>query len=131
MLVGTTALCQTIPNQVNAANATGVQAYNAYAGARENIGLANGNLNQYIPLVTLPGRDGHNLEIGLEYHSKIWGFHEYFNPYVNYWSTWWDWERRRPSLADVNGWRVNIPVPGASVTATYSGCIDFGAFGPR
>jgi hypothetical protein len=51
---------------------TGVAAYQSFGGQRENISLATGNLNLQIPLLTIPGRNGHDMTIALEYDSTIW-----------------------------------------------------------
>ncbi|MGH7771441.1 MAG: hypothetical protein ACREQA_04320, partial [Candidatus Binatia bacterium] len=99
---------QSSPTGVNAGNATGIQPYNSYGGVRENINLANGNLNLQIPLLTLPGRNGHDLGIGLEYDSKIWQLHSEFIMETGEWWYWWDVEYRLPAAGYV-GWRLSLP----------------------
>jgi RHS repeat-associated protein len=98
-----------IPNQVNPGNATGVQPYNTYGGVRENIGLANGNLNLQVPLLSLPGRNGLNL--ALVYDSKIWQLHGVYNPTTGDSTYSWDYEERLPWVDSTHlGWRLNLPV---------------------
>ncbi len=112
-------LGQSSPNQINPGNATGVQPYNVYGGVRENINLSNGNLNLQIPLLSLPGRNGHDVVIGLEYDSKIWSLHHELDEGTGFNHYWWDFEARVPALrtgafggtlGDGMGWRLNIPV---------------------
>jgi RHS repeat-associated protein len=101
------AMAQSGANQINPGNATGTQPYNLYGGVRENINLSNGNLNLQIPLLTLPGRKGHDLSLALVYDSKIYQLHyETDEFYGGYW--YWDWEERLASVGHV-GWRVNLP----------------------
>jgi hypothetical protein len=87
---------QTVPNQINPGNATGIQPYNAYGGVRENINLATGNLNQFMPLLTLPGRNGHDLVLGLEHDSKSWNLHHEYEEYTGFDHYWWETEIRVP-----------------------------------
>ena len=102
---------QSTPNQINTGNATGVMPYNTYGGIRENINLANGNLSLYLPLLTLPGRNGQNLEVALEYDSKIWSLHHQFDPDTATDNYWWDYEYRAPAVLGASlGWRLNVPV---------------------
>jgi hypothetical protein len=103
---------QDVP-QVNTGSATGVMPYNPYGGVRENINYASGNLNLQVPLLTLPGRNGHNLNLALEYDSKIFMLHHYSPnaPYNYYWRS----EPRVPSIVSSTtntglGWRINLPV---------------------
>jgi hypothetical protein len=51
---------------------TGIKPYETYDRAQENINVAGGNLNIQIPLVHLPGRNGHDLDVSLTYNSQIW-----------------------------------------------------------
>src|SRR5271170_1450971 len=51
---------------------TGISPYQSYGGVRENISLASGNLNLQVPLISLPGRDGHDLTLALEYDSSFY-----------------------------------------------------------
>lgn len=111
------ARAQSAPNQINPGNATGIQPYNTYGGVRENINLATGNLNLQVPLLTLPGRNGHDLVLGLEYDSKMWSLHYFFDPETGFEYYEWEYEGRSPALrtpsgflGDDLGWRLNIPV---------------------
>src|SRR6266536_2934831 len=51
-----------------------------YLGDHENINPVTGNLNIQIPLVHLPGRAGHDLDLKLSYNSNIWAFSTYVEP---------------------------------------------------
>src|SRR3982750_219700 len=66
---------QANPTQVTSSNDTGMRPYQTYAGAHENINLSNGNLSLDIPLLSLPGRNGFNLNFAVHYNSKIWTPH--------------------------------------------------------
>ncbi len=103
-----TTLAQSQPNQINPANATGIQPYNMYGGVRENINLMNGNVNLQVPLLTLPGRNGLDLGVGLEYDSKIWVLHYEINEFTDWW--WWESEAKVPGGA----WRLSVPVLNAT-----------------
>ncbi len=108
-------------NTVNANNATGVMPYAAYGGARENISLATGNLNLQIPLLSLPGRGGHGLNVGLTYDSKNWAISYFFNEYTGEVSYSW-YRQDRPGAVGSIGWRVNAPY----ISSTYH-CESSGA----
>src|SRR2546426_12756358 len=95
---------QTAPTQIDANNATGVQAYNLYSGTRENINLATGNLNLTIPLVSLPGRAGNTLDVALEYDSKIWQFRPYIDGNGDL-QEGWGIDGRSASVGQL-GWRL-------------------------
>jgi hypothetical protein len=70
-------LAQSDPSHLSTANDTGVKPDQTYAGARENVNLSNGNLNIIIPLVTLPGRGGHDLVLSTSYDTKGWILERY------------------------------------------------------
>src|SRR6266403_1821408 len=91
-----------LAQQLGPQNATGIQPYDAYGGGRENINLGNGNLNLQIPLVSLPGRNGHNLPLSIHYDSKIWVPHYDYDPETGQTSYWWEIES--------GGWSYNIPL---------------------
>ena len=57
---------------ITAATTTGVRPYETYEGVREDINLGTGNLHLSIPLLTLPGRSGHDLVVNVTYDSRIW-----------------------------------------------------------
>jgi len=86
-------------------NDTGLKAYATYDGNRENINLSNGNLNINIPLLNLPGRNGHDLNLTLQYDSKNWTIQTVDTVEVIYYH--WKREWRWPSVA--LGWRLNVP----------------------
>ena len=91
---------QSDPTSVTTANSTGAKPYETYGGARENLNLATGNLNIVIPLLTLPGRNGHDLTVFASYDSKIWQLRnrKLGGNYV-FW-----WEQENPA-----GWGVLYP----------------------
>jgi hypothetical protein len=53
-------------------NDLGIRPFGVYDGTMEKINLQNNNLNLSIPLVSLPGRAGHNLDLRLIYDSGFW-----------------------------------------------------------
>src|SRR5450631_1045995 len=120
---------QATPTEATAGNDTGVRAYTAYSGARENVNLTNGNLNVSIPLISLPGRDGHNFTLSLLYDSKNWVVHgNYSGNGVWYYN--WQWEARPPQVGAF-GWRLDIPCisGGAPIYDPYtSGLIGYGDY---
>jgi RHS repeat-associated protein len=93
-------LGQSVVNQVNPQNATGLQPYESYAGTRENIDLGNGNVNLQIPLLTLPGRNGHDFSLVLRYDSKSWQVHAETDPNSGQILYYWE---------GGGGWAFNIP----------------------
>jgi len=69
ILVGSVcAMAQSAPLQTDG----GVKAYQTYDGVRENIALAMGNVNLQLPLLSLPGRNGHDFNLSLTYNSQLW-----------------------------------------------------------
>src|SRR4051794_15696029 len=60
------------PTQITPTNDTGTNPYGTYSTGGGDVSLSNGNLSLQIPLVTLPGRNGHNFVLGVQYDSKIW-----------------------------------------------------------
>lgn len=96
---------QITPTQVTSSNDTGLRPYQTYAGAHENINLSNGNLSLDIPLLNLPGRAGHNLNLNVQYNSKIW------TPHATYGSgsdIIYHWNYEQANLGGL-GWNYNIP----------------------
>ena len=64
---------QTAPaTQITPSNDTGLKPFATYSSDAGNVNLANGNLSLQIPLLSLPGRNGHNLVLAAQYDSKIW-----------------------------------------------------------
>ncbi len=96
---------------------TGVSPYQSYGGVRENISLASGNLNLQVPLISLPGRNGHDLTLALEYDSSFYnliGNNQITgktNPPLYEWQP--QGENQLPYIDGM--WRLNIPVLSASV----------------
>jgi hypothetical protein len=101
---------QSVPNQVTPNNDTGVQPYEAYAGVRENINLANGNVNLQIPLVSLPGRNGHDFSLSLRYDSKTWQVHSETDPNSGQILYYWD---------GGGGWVFNLPWVASTLIHAY------------
>src|SRR5882762_1290396 len=108
----------------DASTDTGVRPYVPYAGVQENINLTNGNLNLKVPLLTLPGRNGHDFTLELQYDSKIFKLDIGYDASSNSVGGAWMIERRSPNDRGV-GWRFNIPyINGFSgVDAYYNTCI--------
>jgi hypothetical protein len=96
------------PNQITPGTETGTMPYNIYGGVRENINLGTGDLNLQIPLLTLPGRNGHKLSLELVYDSKIWQLHHDFDTTTGLDSFWWDYSTP-PYPGDGVVWHLNIP----------------------
>lgn len=55
-------------------NDTGFHPYETYDGARENISVGSGNVFVSVPLLTLPGRNGHNYVLRLTSNSQAWSW---------------------------------------------------------
>jgi hypothetical protein len=73
-----------------------------YDTGRENISVATGNLNLQIPIVHLPGRNGHNLDVSLTYNSQ-------------------NWTPVQSSMALGSlGWQLSVPVLYATGVTTFS-----------
>jgi len=53
-------------------NDTGIHPYETYDGARENVNFGSGNVFISVPLLTLPGRNGHNYTVSLISNSQTW-----------------------------------------------------------
>jgi hypothetical protein len=89
---------------------SGVQPYQAYDGSHENIDLATGDVNIQIPLISLPGRNGHGLDLGIEYDSKVYGLRGGVSPYGGPPVYWWQIGARYPQLSPSHvGWRLMLP----------------------
>jgi len=110
---------QSSPVNVDPSNATGTSPYVTYGGVRENINLATGNLNLQIPLLTLPGRNGQNLSVALEYDSKMLAPSYYWDANTMRNIFLWGSNLTPPAILSPN-WRLNLPVLQVS---TY----DFGS----
>ena len=121
-LLGNTAVGQAVPSQVDPNNLTGIMPYNTYGGVRENINLGTGGLNLHIPLVSLPGRNGHDFSLGLLYDSKVWNLHQETDQFGT--DTWWDdddqigWHLDLPTLVATS---ISVPVPPNQGTVSCTG----------
>jgi len=87
----------------------GVRPYTPYAGVRENINLTNGNVSLAIPLLELPGRNGLNLNLELQYDSKLWHLDVNYDPNNNNITATWRSGDSGFSPFWPDGWRLNIP----------------------
>ncbi len=88
--------------QVTPNNQTGLVSYNMYAGDHENVNLATGDLNVQLPLVSLPGRDHHDLTVSLLYDSRIYELKANVDSFFGF--TGYSW-----NAVDSGGWRLNLP----------------------
>src|SRR4051794_3849295 len=100
------AIAQSNPAQVTPDNDTGLKPYETYSGTHENVNLATGNLNLPLPLLRPPGRHGLDLDLVLQYDSKIW------SPHATYSSSGTDliyhWLAESSDIGEM-GWHFNIP----------------------
>src|SRR6266436_8249083 len=60
------------PTQITPSNETGTNAFGTYSTDAGNVNLTNGNLSLSIPIISLPGRNGLNYTLAVQYDSKIW-----------------------------------------------------------
>jgi hypothetical protein len=77
----------------------------------ESVNLSNGNLHFQIPLVRLPGRDGHDFVYSMSYNSQIWRYNDYVDPigqHHYYWSSNVPWSGSYPTLTIDS----SVPPPG-------------------
>src|SRR6267143_1382555 len=66
-------LAQTAPaTQITPSDDTGTKPFGTYFTGAGDVNLTNGNLSLNLPLVSLPGRNGHNYVLSIQYDSKIW-----------------------------------------------------------
>jgi len=107
------------PNVVTPSTMTGIEAFTPYDGVREQIALANGNLNLNLPLFKLPQRAGRRWELGLNYDSKLWEiFPEYVPPDPHLYVT-WNPDTRLPLVAP--NLRLSVPTLQASTNVVATG----------
>jgi RHS repeat-associated protein len=102
-------------------SSTGIMPNVAYGGVRENINLSNGNVTLFVPLVSLPGRKGHDLVLGLYYNTKIWTGHSMT---VGGGQTVFWWQQ---GLNVGNGWNLNLPII-VSTPGIYAGDVTPGGY---
>src|SRR6185437_9830669 len=87
-------------------NSSGLTPGQTYGSAHENIDYSTGNLDLQIPLLTIPGRHGSDLHVGLTYDSK---------PLASIIGTWSETQGNRTYLLSTEsnlaripgGWRLN------------------------
>src|ERR1700730_8283145 len=94
------------PTQITPSNETGTSPYGSYSTDAGSVNLSNGNLSLSIPIISLPGRNGLNVPLTIEYDSKIW------TPSASYASPtdiMYQWKsEQRYSLGDL-GWQFGTP----------------------
>ena len=115
---------------------TGIQPNQTYIRGKENVNVGGGNLNIQIPIVQLPGRDGHNLDVSLTYNSQNWSPIASFSQQNSSGEIGIAWrpDNDEASLGST-GWQVNVPIlyaqgvttftqgsPGANNAYTYHEC---------
>jgi RHS repeat-associated protein len=77
----------------------------------ESVNLGNGNLHFQIPLVRLPGRDGHDFVYSMSYNSQIWWGNQITDPQGHlhqFWVSNVPWSSSIPILTSDS----NVPPPG-------------------
>ena len=99
--VGLLCLSFAFAQQADPGLGAGVVPHQTYLGEKENINLGTGNVNLQIPLLHLPGRDGHDFSLGLSYSSQIWYVHTFTNPQTH--QVIYQWAK------NTSGWYWNIP----------------------
>jgi RHS repeat-associated protein len=95
------------PTQITPSNDTGDKPFVSYASDTGSVNLANGNLSLNIPLVTLPGRNGLNFTLALQYNSKVWSPSSRVIDANNI-SYQWKSESHKWDVGDL-GWRLSLP----------------------
>lgn len=75
VILSSTVFAQSIDDSATTpTNSTGASLPTAYDGEMDSVNLSNGNLNIRIPLLSLPGRNGLDLNIGIEHDSQMYQF---------------------------------------------------------
>jgi YD repeat-containing protein len=120
-------LAQTYP--VNPALDTGIKPFETYDGAQEAVNLGSGNLSVTLPLVSLPGRNGHDLELSISYNSQHWTpmqLDQIEGSAVQA-QLYWGYEHTGEDLPD-GAWQWNYPVLYASmaIMPNYATCMQGG-----
>jgi YD repeat-containing protein len=123
--IGYPASAQTYP--VNPALDTGIKPFESYDGAQEAVNLASGNLSVTLPLVSLPGRNGHDLNLSISYNSQHWTpmqVDQLEGSAVQAQLS-WSFEQTGVTLSD-GAWQWNYPVLYASMAIMpgYSTCLE-------
>jgi RHS repeat-associated protein len=108
------------PTEMGSAFDKGVRPYTPYAGVHENINLTNGNVNLAIPLLKLAGRGGLDLNLEMQYDSKIWHLDVIYSPQDPNSSITARWNSGESGFKPfgIDGWRLNIP------ELTYEATVD-------
>jgi RHS repeat-associated protein len=95
------------PTRITPSNDTGTTPFGSYSTDAGNVNLSNGNLSLNIPIVSLPGRNGMDFNLSVQYDSKIWTPSAQF---VNGTDIIYQWnsEKRTNPMGDL-GWRLTVP----------------------
>lgn len=120
---------QTTPNQIGPQNVTGIQAYDPYGGVRENINLGNGDLNLQIPLVSIPGRNGHDFSLTLHYDSKIWNPHSEYDSDTGLTFYYWGTDYQSTGVVGSFGWHFNVPILMATLIQPFTSNPNYYCYG--
>jgi YD repeat-containing protein len=127
-------LAQTPPTDLNLD--TGMKPYETFDRAQENVNIAAGNLNVEIPLIHLPGRNGHDFTLSLAYNSQNWtpvaspgnGYSQNGSVPITT-SSYIAWEYAQPGTngesLGTTGWQLNIPVLYATGVTTPPACASW------
>src|SRR6266436_6520112 len=101
---------QTAPaTQITPSDDTGTKPFGTYFTGAGDVNLSNGNLSLSLPLVSLPGRNGHNFVLAIQYDSKIWTPSSAISNTGTDITYTWKAEQRLPPVGDI-GWRLNWPM---------------------
>jgi len=120
----------------------GAVPFQTHLQGQESINLSNGNLHFQIPIVSLPGRDGHDFVYSLSYNSQIWWGRTYVDGAGNTHYFWVDNENWTDSIprftfGDIvpppndggqdtchGNYRVSLPDGRELFFPIYTGCYD-------
>jgi YD repeat-containing protein len=128
------ALAQVQPTDMNLD--TGIKPYDTFDRAQENVNIGSGNLNIQIPLVHLPGRNGHDFDLTLTYNSQNWSptaslynsssscGYDGTSCNVNQLDIAWQYAGQQTNYElGSTGWQLNIPVLYATGVTVPPSCI--------
>src|SRR5947207_3558321 len=110
LLTVSPASAQSLPAPPTPDQNLGVNISQTYNGEHEDVNLATGNLHIQIELLNLPGRNGHDLHIPLDYNSQVWRMFPSVSTVVNSQGqqgteTFWHWTRgTEQALRMPDGW---------------------------
>jgi RHS repeat-associated protein len=89
----------------------GAVPFQTHLQGQESVNLSNGNLHFQIPLISLPGRNGHDFVYSLSYNSQVWWGNTTVTPNgpQNYWVQNNNWSSGFPIMT-----LATVPTPGFS-----------------